>query len=107
MVMGFILPFALAFVGIPLESFISSARTVLGVVAAGSLRITAFALRLFGNIVFYFGRCVVNIYDILIFPPIWLENIFIGSKDNKKKAYDKQQKVDLFDGEDMATEKMD
>ncbi|MGD8954570.1 MAG: hypothetical protein PVI45_09370, partial [Desulfobacterales bacterium] len=53
MVMGFILPFALAFVAIPLESFISSARTVLGTMAAGLLRIIAFLLRLSGNIVYY------------------------------------------------------
>jgi hypothetical protein len=108
MVMGFILPFALAFVGIPLESFISSARTVLGVVAAGSLRITAFTLRLVGNVAFYIGRCVVNIYDICIFPPIWLENLFFGPKGKKSKAFDKPPKVDVFDaGDDMATENMD
>ena len=108
MIMGFILPFALAFVGIPLESFISSARTVLGVIAAGTLRITAFGLRLFGNVAFYFCRCVVNIYDICIFPPIWLENLFFGPKGKKRKAFDKPPKVDVFDaGDDLATENMD
>ena len=30
MIMGFILPFALAFIAIPLESFVHSSRTVLG-----------------------------------------------------------------------------
>jgi hypothetical protein len=113
MVMGFILPFALAFVGIPLESFVSSARTVLGVVVGGLLRITAFALRLLGNIVFYSGRCIVNIYDILIFPPIWLENIVLGSKGSKssksrkKASKDKQGKIEVMDREDMATENLD
>ncbi|NIQ97122.1 MAG: hypothetical protein GWN87_25280, partial [Desulfuromonadales bacterium] len=34
MVMGFVLPFALTFVAIPLESFIHSSRTVIGIVAA-------------------------------------------------------------------------
>jgi hypothetical protein len=105
MVLGFILPFVLAFVGIPLESFVSSARTVLGVVAGGLLRITAFTLRLFGNIVFYLGRCVVNIYDILIFPPIWLENLFFGSKGKKKKTYDEPGKGGVFDSDDLITEK--
>jgi hypothetical protein len=107
MVMGFILPFALTFVAIPLESFVSSARTVLGVIAAGLLRLTAFTLRLIGNVVFYFGRCVVNIYDILIFPPIWLENLFFGSKGKKRKAYDEPGKVDVFDRDDMITEKLE
>jgi hypothetical protein len=105
MVMGFILPFALTFVAIPLESFVSSARTVLGVIASGLLRLTAFTLRLIGNVVFYFGRCVVNIYDILIFPPIWLENLFFGSKGKKKKTYDEPGKGGVFDSDDLITEK--
>lgn len=108
MVMGFILPFALAFVGIPLESFVSAGRTVLGVVTTGLLRITAFVLRLFGNVVFYLCRCVVNIYDICIFPPIWVESIFHGPKGKKSKAFEKPPKVDVFDaGDDMAAEEMD
>ena len=49
MVMGFILPFALTFVAIPLESFIHSARTVGGIVFTASLRALAFTLRLIGN----------------------------------------------------------
>lgn len=85
MIMGFILPFALAFVAIPLESFISSARTVLGIVAAGVLRLLAFVLRLLGNIGYYAGRCVVNLYDLIIFPSIWLEGVIAGSKTKKKK----------------------
>src|SRR3970282_2192416 len=35
MVMGFILPFALTFVAIPLESFLHASRTVMGIVAIG------------------------------------------------------------------------
>lgn len=88
MVMGFILPFALAFVAIPLESFISSSRTVLGVVAAGLLRFLAFILRLLGNIGFYVGRFVVNMYDLIIFPTIWLEGVILGVKTKQKAAPD-------------------
>ena len=36
--MGFILPFALTFVAIPLETFVHSLRTVLGLVGIGILR---------------------------------------------------------------------
>jgi hypothetical protein len=86
--MGFILPFALAFVAIPLESFISSSRTVLGVVAAGLLRFLAFILRLLGNIGFYIGRFVVNMYDLIIFPTIWLEGVILGVKTKQKAAPD-------------------
>jgi hypothetical protein len=86
MIMGFILPFALAFVAIPLESFISSSRTVLGIIAAGCLRLFAFTLRLIGNIGFYSGRFVVNLYDLIIFPTIWLEGVLMGSKVKKREA---------------------
>ena len=85
MIMGFILPFALAFVAIPLESFISSSRTVLGIVAAGCLRLFAFALRLIGSVGFYVGRFVVNLYDLIIFPTIWLEGVLMGSRVKKRE----------------------
>jgi hypothetical protein len=75
MVMGFVLPFALTFVAIPLESFVHSSRTVLGVAVAAVLRLIAFALRLVGNVIRYAGVFLVNLYDLLIFPPLWLENL--------------------------------
>jgi hypothetical protein len=75
MVMGFVLPFALTFVAIPLESFVHSSRTVFGVAAAAVLRLIAFALRLVGNVIRYAGVFLVNLYDLLIFPPLWLENL--------------------------------
>jgi hypothetical protein len=83
MVMGFILPFALAFVAIPLEMFVSSSRTVLGGLMAWLLRMFAFLLRLLGHVGFYTGRFVVNVYDLAIFPTIWLEGIILGPKGKK------------------------
>jgi hypothetical protein len=74
MVMGFILPFALAFVAIPLESFIQSSRTVLGEATAAILRGLAFVLRLLGDISKYAGEFLVNLYDLLAFPLLWVEN---------------------------------
>ena len=50
MLLGFILPFALAFIAVPLESLIHSARTVGGVFLTAAVRSTAFALRLLGNV---------------------------------------------------------
>ena len=44
--MGFILPFALVFVAIPLETFVHSLRTVLGIVGAALLRALAVGLRM-------------------------------------------------------------
>jgi hypothetical protein len=74
MVMGFILPFALAFVAIPLESFVQSSRTVVGETVAAIMRGTAFLLRLLGNVARYAGELLVNLYDLLAFPLLWVEN---------------------------------
>ncbi len=85
MVLGFVLPFALTFVAIPLESFIHSARTVLGVFVAGVLRVVAVILRLVGNISLYLGNVVISFYDLLIFPLLWLdEKIFSGRRPKAK-----------------------
>jgi hypothetical protein len=83
MLLAIILPFALAFVAIPLETFVSSSRTVFGVLAAGSLRLLAFALRLLGNIAYYCGRFIINSYDLIIFPTIWLEGLVLGARTKK------------------------
>lgn len=80
MVMGFVLPFALTFVAIPLESFVQSSRTVLGVIAVAVLRWLSFSLRLLGNVSRYCGELLVNIYDLFIFPPLWVENLIRDKK---------------------------
>jgi hypothetical protein len=71
--MGFILPYALTFVAIPLESFIHALRAVLGLSLAGALRALAAALRLAGDGCRYLGRLLVDLYDVVIFLPLWLE----------------------------------
>jgi len=87
--MGFILPFALVFVAIPLETFVSSSRTVLGILASALLRVLAFVLRLAGNVARYGGKTVANLYDLIIFGPLWLEKTVIqklGSARSEKKS---------------------
>jgi hypothetical protein len=74
MVMGFILPFALTFVAIPLESFVQSSRTVIGTVTAALLRGLAFVLRLLADVAKYAGDFFVNLYDLLPFPLLWVEH---------------------------------
>ena len=71
--MGFILPFALMFVAIPLESFVHSLRTVMGIVGVASLRSLAWVLRLIGNISRFTGLTLINLYDVIIFAPLWIE----------------------------------
>ncbi len=73
MVMGFILPFALAFVAIPFEAFVHSARTVLGLISVGVLNLLAFILRLVGNVALHLGNILINVYDLLTFPFLWVE----------------------------------
>ena len=84
MIIGFILPFWIAFGAIPLASFISSTRTILGYIAVGSLRLLAFLLRLFGNIVVYAGKLIITAYDLVIFPTLWLEGVLTGTPDKGK-----------------------
>ncbi len=78
MAMGFILPFILTFVAWPLESFIHSARTMLGYGLEGFLRFIAVTLRLIGIFFYYLGSALVGLYDLLIFPPLWVEDTIKG-----------------------------
>ncbi len=71
--MGFILPFALTFVAIPLETFVHSVRTVIGLLAISILRTLSLALRLLGSIFLYLGILLKHIYDLPLFVPLWLE----------------------------------
>ncbi len=102
-IMSFIFPFALAFAAIPLESFVSSFRTVLGILITGVLRLFSFVLRLIGNIGYYTGRFVINLYDLLIFPSIWLEGVLAGSITNKNEAGEKH----LNEGRSITEEVID
>jgi hypothetical protein len=81
MVMGFILPFALTFVAIPLESFVHASRTVLGAALALLLRWSAFMLRLLGNVAQFLGEFLVNVYDLFIFLPLWAETKLRGESE--------------------------
>ncbi len=92
MVMGFILPFALTFVAIPLESFINSSRTVLGVLVVGFLRVVAFALRFAGNLALSIGDMMANIYDLIIFAPLWVEGL-IRNKAEKPEISSVEKEV--------------
>ena len=73
--MGFVLPFALTFVAIPLETFVHSLRTVVGLAAIGVMRLLGFVLRLIGKLFVHIGAALVRVYDILVFLPLWIETI--------------------------------
>ena len=71
--MGFVLPFVLTFVAIPLENFVASARTVIGVGAINVVRGLSFTLRMMGNAFHYMGVMLLHAYDLLVFLPLWVE----------------------------------
>ena len=75
MILGFMLPFALAFVAIPLESFIHSARTVCGVLAVDFVYTLGFVLRVLGNLVRLASRVLLHFYDLLIVLPLMAEQL--------------------------------
>ncbi|MDH5424251.1 MAG: hypothetical protein OEY29_04545 [Gammaproteobacteria bacterium] len=74
MTMGFILPFALMLIAIPLESFVHALRIVIGMVGVFSLRALAFIVRQVGSLASSIGHIVLNIYDLIIFIPLKIEH---------------------------------
>ncbi len=86
--LGFILPFALMFVAIPLETFVHSLRTVFGVLGIVLLRVVAWLLRVLGNIANYTGTTLVHIYDLLIFAPLGIERLVKSIKAQSDKKED-------------------
>jgi hypothetical protein len=82
MVMGFVLPFALAFVAIPLESVVHSLRTVIGVLLVQTMRGLGFVLRFTGVVFRRFAKVLELSYDILIVIPLMLERWVVAFRGN-------------------------
>jgi hypothetical protein len=80
MILGFTLPFALAFVAIPLEYFVSSGRTVVGAGLELLLQGLAFVLRILAGLVRQGGHIAVMFYDVLIFAPLGIERLIAGHR---------------------------
>jgi len=85
MIMGFILPFALAFIAIPLESFIHSLRTVLGLFAIAILRTLHLVLRSNASLVTQVSKVIISLYDLVIMVPLSAENGLTNRSLNKGK----------------------
>ncbi|MGD8909342.1 MAG: hypothetical protein PVI92_08325 [Chromatiales bacterium] len=102
MVMGFVLPFALSFVAIPLESFIHSTRTVLGVASVAVLRVIVIVLRLTGGVVNQLSKIAVYLYDMMVTVPLAIEKLIsIGIKARSREAVAQRAKPAL-DGKSKA-----
>jgi len=100
MLLGFILPFALASVAIPLESWVTSARTVGGAALVMLVRALAVVLRVTGTIVRQLARVLVTLYDILIVVPLLVERLVKnGRGEGAGSAVVKPARVNLGVGE--------
>ncbi|MCH8932833.1 MAG: hypothetical protein IH923_07190 [Nitrospinae bacterium] len=75
MTLGFILPFALALVAIPLESLGHSARIVFGELLVLIFQGSAMALRSVGVGFRHAGQWLTHVYDVFIFLPLWIERM--------------------------------
>jgi len=80
MILGFTLPFALAFVAIPLEYFVQSSRTVIGAGLVVGIRALALVLRALGSTVRQLGNAVCLLYDAVIFAPLLVERAVLGMR---------------------------
>jgi hypothetical protein len=88
MLLGFMLPFALAFIAIPLESLIHSSRTVGGVFFLAFLRGLALLLRVLGSVARQMSRVMIKLYDVFIVVPLLAERFWKGSRADRASKLD-------------------
>ena len=85
MLLGFMLPFALAFIAIPLESLIHSSRTVGGVMLLAAMRSAAFLLRVMGTLARQTSRILIRLYDVAIVVPLLVERLVRTPRQSGKR----------------------
>lgn len=73
LVLGLILPFFLAFSAVPLEAWVHAARTIFGALLQVALATIASLLRLGAHVIDLAADFLVRLYDLLIFPTLWLD----------------------------------
>jgi hypothetical protein len=78
MILGFTLPFALAFVAIPLEYLIHSGRTVFGALLVLGIRGLGFATRFLSSMTRQIGKGTEHLYDAVIFLPLLIERVVVS-----------------------------
>ena len=93
MLLGFILPLALTFIAIPLESLIHSSRTVGGVLLAGGVDGIALLLRIASSIVRRAARVLITVYDVLIVVPLLAERLTKSTLATRRGAVDLDDSV--------------
>lgn len=94
MILGFILPFALALVAIPLESFGHAARVVFGEALVLGLQGGATLLRVVGIGSRHIGKWLTHVYDFLIFMPLFIERVI---KKGPPPIREEEPKIELVE----------
>lgn len=108
MTLGFILPLILMFVAIPFESFIHSGRHVLGSLTSQALVFLSSALRALSLFLKPLANSFKNIYDMLCFAPLWIEQLIEQRpSSNKKIEADEKNDVLPFELDDPQAETLD
>lgn len=92
MIMGFILPFALAFVAIPLESLIHTTRTVVGDFLVLLLKGFAITIRMLAQLFRQIGEVLVHLVDFIVIVPLQIERGIKGLGGSKPQANPKKHK---------------
>ena len=72
-VLVFLLPFALMFGAVALAGIIIHGGIVVGLLVALVLQILMLVFRLLGSMAAFAGAIVVQLYDLVIFLPLWIE----------------------------------
>ncbi len=76
-----------------METFFKSLRTVSGLVTGGVLKGIAVALRLTGGFFKYISELLIDLYDLFIFFPLWVERQFRhGDPQRKAKTAHVQER---------------
>lgn len=95
MTLGFVLPLILTFVAIPFESFVHTARHVLGSLIVYLFIITSTLIRNLSILIKQLNHSSKHVYDILCFVPLWLEHLIEQRpKTTKKKSNASKDAID-------------
>ena len=84
MLLGPVFTFLLLFAVIPLENWLENGRVLLADALVALLRLVALALRLVAALVSHSLQLLLAVYDVLISLPLWLENLWLGLRRNRK-----------------------
>ena len=98
--LGFVLPWILAMVAIPLEMLVDSGRHVVAQLAVALLVTLGNAVRVLGHVLSSLAGALPGIYDVYVAIPLRIERMLRGSKggDGARRRGEVQRDEQLPDG---------